>query len=235
MKDESQRTYLHLAFAWKVDADMKGSKQLAMVRALLDHGASTTINAIDRKKETPLLPAVTQGASETVKLLVENAADINKQVESRMHPLLYAAKRESFAIVHILLEAGADVKVINPLGKSALWEAVSNNNITMAKLLLEEGADPNWKSHFGKSLIFHALHTVTLRLLSNSNQLDVFGVFDLLLTSGANPNSIDHYGQTILIAAIRAGVYSIIETLLGHGADANLRDKAGITPLSFQL
>ncbi|KAJ5608743.1 hypothetical protein N7528_009310 [Penicillium herquei] len=233
VKDTELCTYLHLALAEQLDADVKGSKQLVIVKALLRFGAKENINAIDEKGDTPLLLAITQGASETVKLLVENGADINKQVGNRVQPLLCAAKRGSTAIVRILLEGGADIKAPNVLGESALWEAVSNNNIRMTKLLLEKGANPNVRNYRGELVIFQALRTGSL---INVKQSDTLGVFDLLLTSGANPNSTDFHGQTILIAAIHAGVYSIVEILLRHGADAtgklNVYGEAWNTPLS---
>ncbi|KAJ5734975.1 uncharacterized protein N7483_000100 [Penicillium malachiteum] len=60
IKDKELRTYLYLALADKLDADVKGSKQLGIVKALLEYGAKATINAIDKQQETALLLAITQ-------------------------------------------------------------------------------------------------------------------------------------------------------------------------------
>ncbi|KAG9288741.1 hypothetical protein G9A89_019102 [Geosiphon pyriformis] len=52
-----------------------------------------------------------------------------------------------------------------------------------------------------------------------------------LLTEGISPNAQDENGYTPLAAAVSYKHYTIIELLISHGADVNIRDFEGDTPL----
>ena len=53
-----------------------------------------------------------------------------------------------------------------------------------------------------------------------------------LLDARAQPDAADAAGETPLIAAAKQGGTAVVQLLLAHGADAGLRDRAGMTALA---
>lgn len=56
-----------------------------------------------------------------------------------------------------------------------------------------------------------------------------------LLQNHANPNAKNAGGETVLIQMIRLNNITIAKMLLLHGADANIADKDGMTPLMYVI
>lgn len=120
------------------------------------------------------------------------------------------------------------------------------------KLLIEHGADPNIPSDEGYTPIFSLIHELNLNFTDGifSN----FNILEKLVNAGANINfmSIKKKSETPLIATCRLlfednnghGNYQlnndmsyslirIINYLIPHGLDLNLRDKEGRTALYY--
>lgn len=67
------------------------------------------LNATTRFTETVLQQAISEEKTETVKLLVDNGADVNYRVSDEdLTPLMYAVNSGNQEVVRLLLEAGAD-------------------------------------------------------------------------------------------------------------------------------
>ena len=77
---------------------------------------------------TVLERAASNGSVETVKLLIENGADVNAENYSGKTPLMYAATslkgEDSVIITELLIENGADVNAVDNFGQSALDHAL---------------------------------------------------------------------------------------------------------------
>ncbi len=80
------------------------------------------------------------------------------------------------------------------------------------RILLEEGADPNLC--LGKAVVY---------LSSN--------VFPLFLHKGGNPNGNGFHGEKVIFTAIRYGRLDNMRLLVEQGADIEVLDDAGRTPL----
>lgn len=91
---------------------------------------------------TPLTMACITGQYETVKLLIENGADVNYKENKKWYnertPLIFTveeADKNKYKIVKYLLDNGADKNIKTTYGQSALDIAKSNNDKKMIDLL----------------------------------------------------------------------------------------------------
>jgi len=116
-----------------------------MVSALLKKGARA--DATNNNGETALLLAARPGKSlETVRLLLENGADVNGRSHDGDTPLIVASSMET---VELLISKGADVNSKNREGLTALMRAAQFQETEKARVLLEHGADVGAKNNEG--------------------------------------------------------------------------------------
>ena len=173
--------------------------------------------------------------------------------------LLTAASRDNAAGVKAALVAGADVNARDNHGQTALLFAVQYNDLALALELIQNGADINaqalnqdtpWllagalgrsemlaamldtgkvdytiRNRYGGNALIPACergHVDTVRLLLERSKIDV--------------NHINNLGWTGLLEAVilsdgGARHVEIVRMLLAAGADPNVVDKEGVTPL----
>lgn len=134
-------------------------------------------------------------------------------------PALHSyARHNRVAQARKLLENGSDVKVRGNNGRTALHLATTAE---MADLLLSHGADPSAVSEMG----FSPLRDCIARHCEPA-------VVRLLLEHGANPNVGDgSRGDTPLHVACFDGAREAVSLLLDSGADINVQNDHGYTPL----
>ena len=181
------------------------------VQALLAHGAKT-----DEKEsghdQTALMWAAAHGHPEVVRLLLQAGADFRARTitypQTVVDEQTQRAGRE--ALNYTVLRGGS----------TPLLFAARNGNVESIKLLLDAGAGPNDALSDGMS---------ALVLASHSGHGDV-GI--ALLENGANPNNIG-IGYTALHAAVLRSQLDLVQALLAHGADPNIRMTRG-TPVRRQ-
>lgn len=120
-------------------------KSFGVVRALaLD--ARTLIDAPNAQKETALMYAALHGDLETVKVLIQKGAEVNREGWSPLH---YAASSGHTEVIKLLLENHAYIDAASPGNVTPLMLAARHNNTSASRLLVEEGADPSLKSDQG--------------------------------------------------------------------------------------
>ncbi len=153
---------------------------------------------------TPLLFASREGSFETVRVLVDAGAKVDKTSFDGSSPLLVAIQNGQYEIARFLLSHGADPNQANTKGWTPLYLAVSNRNalttavpppssegaLDFIKVLLDRGADPNRRIR---------VHT---EVHSANNSL-------WLKEDGATP----------LLRAALCGDLTVVRLLLAHGAD----------------
>ncbi len=170
-------------------------------------------------------------------------------------PLLYAARQGCLACVQNLVNAGAQPNLLDPDGISPLLIATENFHFDVAAYLLEHGANPNQWDWWGRTPLYAAVDMNTLPTGGRPDHISLDDItslkmIELLLDAGANPNAqlklfppfrsigadrgadlMLTIGTTPLIRAAKAGDTAAIRLLLAHGADPNLPNSLGITPL----
>ena len=170
---------------------------------------------------TALIYAVNGGHVETVKLLIENGADVNVRDCSDMNLLMYLydnihantpspTDEEIIAIAELLIENGVDVNATDKYGQTALKYAVNYKakNYEAISFLIENGADVNAIDESGQTVFEYAV----------KYESHNYGLISLLIENGADINAIDESGYTILDNAIYDNNYGLIELLVDNGA-----------------
>jgi ankyrin repeat protein len=108
---------------------------LAIVRALLEAGASVNRTTCDRW--TPLMCATEKCHVDVLRVLLSAGADINYRHKDGYTALYIAVQNNAAKCVQILLEAGADIHVKHKItGDSARMLAVANNNVECVREFL---------------------------------------------------------------------------------------------------
>ena len=214
-------------------------KQPAMVKLLLDHGAKVDarsrlnhwtrmVTAEPRAQMrdvggfTPLLYAAREGCLECVKTLLAGHADINLPDPDGVTPLIMALTNFHFDVGAYMVSKKANVNTWDWWGRTPLWAVVDLNTIPhggrpdrpslddttsvkMIEILLDAGANPNTQ----------------LKLFPPYRAVGPDRGADLMLTMGATP----------LLRAAKAADVAAIRLLLAHGADPNLPNIQGVTPV----
>lgn len=172
------------------------------VRLLVEHGAD--VNAVSKKKHTALLLAVMSDQSaEIARFLIAKGANINAVDDGKITALNAATYGNDTETIRILIEAGQDVNAADVVGLTPLMNAAVYGNTSAVRLLLSKGAKVN---------------AVSARYLGENVK-----------------NGVVQTGLlTPLLSALMAPVApapEFVKTLLDAGADVNVKDVRGMTPL----
>jgi ankyrin repeat protein len=116
------------------------------------------------------------------------------------------------------LKSGAKVDVRDAEGRTPLHVALANGKVPAAELLLEHGAEDDLQT-----LLF---------TLAEDQALDR-DTLDFLTARGADLNARGPDGQPPLHTVVAAGDVKLAKHLLNAGADVNLADASGKTPLAI--
>ncbi|RZC83792.1 hypothetical protein C5167_046580 [Papaver somniferum] len=210
VKDDDGAGVIHFAAA-------KG--HLNVVEYLIEE-LGLDVNTKDEKGESPMLLATIGGNMNTVDYLLKKGADLKMANNVGYSPLHWAAKKGYTEILTRLLSRGADVNVLSDNG-TPLREA--SGQPEAVKILLDHNANPNLVS----SRLLTPLMGSIVSLLPQSLRC-----VELLLEAGADPN-VGSYGETPLIAAANDGSTEIIKRLIQAGANPEVTNYLGLTPLEI--
>jgi ankyrin repeat protein len=154
--------------------------------------------------------------------LLKERADVNAPTADGTTALHWTAYWNDVDIATLLLRAGAKVDVANRYNATPLWLACTRGNAQMVETLLKAGADPNAFALQAESPLMAAAFAGSAESVK------------ALLTRGAFVNAKDEWhGQTALMRAVgnHEPHPDVARVLIEHGADVNLRSKAGLTAL----
>jgi ankyrin repeat protein len=168
--------------------------------------------------------------------------------------LLFAARSGCAECVRAIVAAGENVDRPTPDGVTALMLALDNYEFETANLLLDLGANPRYADWWGRTALYLAvdLNTYVPRTPAypRSSKATGFDVVQRLLAAGVDvdPQLNMHrpgrggnserftddlltVGATPLLRAAITHDHASMKALLEHGADVNLPNGMGITPL----
>lgn len=174
-----------------------------------------------------LWAAVAEGDVSNTQNLVEAGADLETRDKGGRTPLLIAAHLSCNEVARVLLEAGADANALDDQRYDLITIAAVNNDVETIRLGLEYGADPGavTSPYDGTALIAaaHLGHVETVQTLINA---------------GAPLDHVNNLGWTALIEAVVLGNggddhTAVLKALVAAGADVNLTDRQGATPLTL--
>lgn len=233
---------------------------LKIMRLLIERGADVNVvytgkDTLLRMKtgDTPLILAARQpNMGEAVKLLLAAGADVNACNAHGDTALSIAAGQGHGEIAALLRQAGArDDASTRPVLREVdnqLLRAAGEADVQALQQLLDEGANVNAAFAGGGTPLTQAIrrgYLENVRLLlargadasaGNALYAAVFEghdeIISLLLESGANINECDGVdGEGPLHFAARMDRTALVRLLVEHGADVNVHDSGGVTPL----
>jgi ankyrin repeat protein len=196
------------------------------VQLLLDAGAKP--NARDNDRATALMYAARGGRTEAVKLLLQRGADVSAKGSLEKYSdstaLHYAAGRGQAETIKELLRRGADVNARNQDGMTPLiWGAYSGDAASVAALL-EAGASWKIASADGNTTVWDRA------IFSQGKGIEVVR---LLIARGVDIELRNSDLRTPLNYAVLKGDLEIVKLLVASGANANARDKIGVSTLAL--
>ncbi len=183
-------------------------------RAEFDDNNKHLPTVVYQKRYSELLFAAIQkddvGALHT---LINNGADLNSRfAENGYTALMYAIQTKNLRTVRYLITKGANLNFQANDGKTALHLAAAQGDVEIFTALVKSGAKINVADYIGKS---------PLDYVTNMHR-DQFET----IVAQAEPDKINS-----LFAFVEKGSTKPVNQLLEQGADINVRDKNGDTPL----
>ncbi|MHC4663014.1 MAG: ankyrin repeat domain-containing protein [Planctomycetota bacterium] len=193
-----------------------------IMELFIDWGVNVNVNGERYRSMTPLHHAVENDNMEMVKMLVEAGADIEAEDDwDSQTPLVTAAEKGRVEIARFLYRQGADpFRKGKSHWENAISAAASREHQNVIRMFIEEGIDLNRTDSYGRSII---------HLASGDEEL----LERLAKTKGLDINTPMKSGRTILHGTVRHDYYNVekVKLLLALGADVNVKDEKGITPL----
>ncbi|MCA9470844.1 MAG: ankyrin repeat domain-containing protein [Nitrospirales bacterium] len=174
--------------------------------------------------EQRLFEAVEQNDLPTVQALVKENINVNAQDVRGRTPLLVAVEKHNVESAKVLLKAGADVNIQDQQQDSPFLLAGDEGTVDIMECMLNAKPDFTRYNRFGGTPLIRAAergHVDMVKLLVNT------------------PVDIDHenyLGWTALLEAIVLGDggprhQKIVQALVDAGANVNIVDIGGLTPL----
>ncbi len=172
-----------------------------------------------------LIEAAEKGDLETLKRLIKAGVDLNQQDERGRTAALAATHARQTEAVRLLIEAGADINQRDQRSDNVLLYAGAEGILPIVELAIEAGADTRLTNRYGGIAIIPAAERGHVEIVEF-----------LATKSDTNVNHVNNLGWTALLEAIILSDggprhQRIVELLIANGADVNLADKDGITPL----
>ena len=172
-----------------------------------------------------LLKFARVGDEQSVRKLLAKDAPVNVQDAQGNTPLLLATAGNHIEVARSLILHGADVNLQNAQQDSAYLLAGARGHLEILRMTLSRGADLKSTNRYGGTALIPACergHVATAKTL---------------MEAGVDVNHVNRLGWTCLLEAIvlsdgGAPHQQIVRDVIAAGADVNLADKEGVTPLT---
>lgn len=189
-----------------------------MIRTILDRNVSN-IDDQDDNGRTAIHLTIKPPRTELLGLL-----NANPFLEARCHEgktaLHYAADFGPTVFLRMLLDYGASFEATDTEGLTALHYAAKFDSVEKVSRLLDRGANIKSKCLKGTTPLHHAARA------------EMEEAVRLLLERGAIVDARDCRGWTALLEAVEHNrTLSITQQLLCAGAEVNVKNEVGMTPL----
>jgi ankyrin repeat protein len=176
--------------------------------------------------DTPLHAAAVAGDVARLRRLIAEGADVDARDELGRTAVLAATVARQAAAVKVLVDAGADVDIRDDNLANPFLHAGAEGLLEILRIVNEAGADPAIANRYGGVALIPASergHVEVVRYLLEASDVDV--------------DHVNNLGWTALLEAVILGSggpehQAIVRLLIDNGADLELADRDGVTPLA---
>ena len=159
-----------------------------------------------------------------IKSLIEKGATIDARDGSGATALLVATHANKVEAARALIEAGADVNAKDNIEDSPYLYAGARGHLEILRMTLAHGADLKSINRYGGTSLIPA------------SERGLVETVDTLIKAGVAVDHVNRLGWTALLEAIILGDggkrhQQIVGLLVAAGANVNLADNDGVTPL----
>jgi len=200
-----------------------------LLRALLLAGAGLALPleaAMAQKPEDlAMINAAGRGDLPAVEAMLAAGASVTAVDRAGRTALIAAAYRNHLEVARRLIAAGADVNAQDATRQSAFLIATSDGYVELLELTLANGADVHAKDSYNGTGLIRAADRGHVEIIRR------------LINTPMEMNHVNRLGWTALLEAIILGDGSAryvesVRLLVEGGADVNLADSGGETPLA---
>jgi len=186
---------------------------------------TTQANQSGTSMQTQLLGAAAAGDAESVQKLLAKGADIEARDANGRSALLLATHHNKISIARMLIDAGADVNAMDNISDSPFLYAGAEGRLEILRMTLSQGADLASVNRYGGTALIPAAHHGHIETVRE------------LLDTEIDIDHINNLGWTALLEAIILGdggptYIEIVRLLVEAGADINIADENGVSPLA---
>lgn len=198
---------------------------MALIGVSVTAEAQVAPSAAEQAKYTGLHAAVAKGDVNLIKSLIKKTADLEARDGVGRTPLHVAAFASFDEGVEVLAQAGADMNAFENAAYDIVTIAAVADDVEMLKLALKLGGNSkNITSPYDGTALIAAAH------------LGHHEVVSTLIDAGAPLDHVNNLGWTALIEVVVLGDggprhVKSARALLTAGADRNIADRQGVTPL----
>ncbi len=196
-----------------------------------------------RRKQAPIFIAVRKNYQMLTEMLVDAHCNLDQVDDRGETPLFVAVQRTNIGLVKILVAAGCNPRQKNVRGETVVHSAVSGGCTEILQYLISIGCDIDTCDNKGETPLMLAadLHAVAMERNIQTRRGATHGQQEIILClaeASLNISAINMFRETALHISVRlnggcCGQFNIPLMLIQHGADVNIQNEVGETPLSL--
>jgi uncharacterized protein len=173
-----------------------------------------------------LILAAERGDTLEVLRLLRACADINARDGRGRTPVMAATHANRIDTVQALIQAGADIQLQDNLKDNPFLYAGAEGLLEILRLTIDAGANTRITNRFGGTALIPAAEHAHVEVIR-----------ELLTRTDVDVNHVNNLGWTALLEAIILGNgdqrhVQTVQLLVTAGANVNLPDGNGVTPLA---
>jgi len=198
----------------------------AYLDIVLDYSNEIFLNIPNLQGENPLITLIkinsytVEEQEDMIERLIRRGSDVNFVDSIGNTPLVYAIQKRSLPIVKSLVKNDANINYIMKSNQeSILMYAIEMEELEIVKLLVDYGANINYRNSAGE--------TVLKKAAAKPEKLEIF---EYLVEY-----DINNFTSQVISEMIEKERLDLINILLDHHFDINLKDENDDTPLVYAI